>query len=285
MYEHDEKRLVSKDLGATLRHEFMHVLHHRDMQRLGQRHPIWIQEGLASLIEDYDRAGGAPGDTLEPGPSWRTNITKRLADARRAKSLRELAADNGRRFGAVRPLAEYAQVRTLFLYLYEQGKLWDWYDVYTVSGTHGYAVDPSGLSAIEAVFDLELPAFEAAYFSWVRDELPETPQEESQLAAVLGISLLPGRGDGPEVRRLPPGARARTGLRLGDVIRWIDGQPVRDEAERIRRLDGLEPGDEVTIGYRRSRLTGETVAKLIETPPHPLENRNPPQAPPIGIGR
>src|SRR5262249_10254315 len=40
-YEHDQKRLVSMDLGATLRHEFFHVLHWRDMTRRGQVQPIW----------------------------------------------------------------------------------------------------------------------------------------------------------------------------------------------------------------------------------------------------
>lgn len=35
-YEHDPKRLVSMDLGATLRHEFFHVLHWRD--KIGRAH-------------------------------------------------------------------------------------------------------------------------------------------------------------------------------------------------------------------------------------------------------
>src|SRR5690606_3106481 len=42
-YDHDTKRLIARDLGSTLRHEFLHVLHWRSMMHLGQRHPIWIQ--------------------------------------------------------------------------------------------------------------------------------------------------------------------------------------------------------------------------------------------------
>jgi len=52
-YEHQQRRLVAQDLGATLRHEFIHVLHWRDMNRLGQTHAPWIQEGLASLIDAF----------------------------------------------------------------------------------------------------------------------------------------------------------------------------------------------------------------------------------------
>src|SRR5690606_4633408 len=51
-YSDDEKMLVTQDLGGTLRHEFWHVLHWRDQRRRGQLHPIWIMEGLCSLVED-----------------------------------------------------------------------------------------------------------------------------------------------------------------------------------------------------------------------------------------
>ena len=47
LYEHKDRSLVSRDTGSSLRHEFVHLMHWGHMQRLGQRHPIWIQEGKA----------------------------------------------------------------------------------------------------------------------------------------------------------------------------------------------------------------------------------------------
>ncbi|MEC9372571.1 MAG: tetratricopeptide repeat protein, partial [Planctomycetota bacterium] len=51
-YDHDHRRLISQDIGPSFRHEFFHVLHWRDMARRDQRHPEWIMEGLAALVED-----------------------------------------------------------------------------------------------------------------------------------------------------------------------------------------------------------------------------------------
>ena len=250
---------------------------------------MWIQEGLASLVEDYDIEGGFSNDPVADGaaislaPSWRSNIVKRLGGARKLKPLRVLAEQPVSAFANSRPLAQYAQVRTVFLYLDHLDLLGEWYDLYTTDETHGYEADPTGLSAIEAVTRLELDDFEAAYLAWVRQDLPEVPEDANDLDAVLGIDLSMGQGDGLEVKGLPPGARRRVGLKLGDVITSIDGEPVRDMGELVRRLDGREPGDTVRLGYRRAILTGESEATLIEPPPHPLERRNRPQAPPVGF--
>ena len=42
MYEHTFRRLVSRDIGNSLRHEFVHALHFGHMARLDQPHPLWI---------------------------------------------------------------------------------------------------------------------------------------------------------------------------------------------------------------------------------------------------
>ena len=181
-YEHDEKRLVAQDLGGTLRHEFFHVLHWRDMDRLGQVHPIWIQEGLAALVEDLDplriRTRSSPvsrsipagidprlvpGESAEPAadtdatrtpdegwfpaPSWRSNIVKRLARTGPLPGFREFAAMDHAAFSTNRPLATYAHARTMLLYLAERGVLADWYARYTTDEVVGYDADPSGLAA------------------------------------------------------------------------------------------------------------------------------------------
>ncbi|NIM60902.1 MAG: hypothetical protein GTO30_04390, partial [Acidobacteria bacterium] len=49
IYEHERRRLIARDIGASLRHELTHAYHYADMDRLGQRHPLWVQEGIATL--------------------------------------------------------------------------------------------------------------------------------------------------------------------------------------------------------------------------------------------
>ncbi len=264
-YEHDQKRLVAQDLGATLRHEFFHVLHWRAMDRLGQVHPIWIQEGLASLVEDLDPV--APGsDELEPAPSWRTNIVKRLAEARRLPSLEELAGLSHERFSTSRPLAQYAQARTLFLFLHERGLFGDWLRVYTGSDTDGFDADRSGLAALDKVVGLGREEGERLYRAWVATSLPEIVEEPGDARAQLGVALEPGDGDGPRIRVLPRAVRRATDLRLNDVITAIDGRPTRDTHEYLRVIADYAPGDKVTVSYRRGRLHGETDVTLVPVP-------------------
>ena len=81
-YERDRKRLVSQDIGPSLRHEFFHVLHWRRMDRTGQQHPYWVMEGFATLVEDIE-ADGSGGISVVP--SWRTNIVRRLERAGRRR--------------------------------------------------------------------------------------------------------------------------------------------------------------------------------------------------------
>src|SRR5690606_15189567 len=53
-YDHDRRTLLSRELRPSLRHEITHALHHAQMDRLGQKHPMWVQEGLASVFELYE---------------------------------------------------------------------------------------------------------------------------------------------------------------------------------------------------------------------------------------
>ncbi|MEM7754582.1 MAG: PDZ domain-containing protein [Planctomycetota bacterium] len=263
-YEHDRRRLVAQDLGPTLRHEFLHVLHWRGMDRLGQRHPIWIQEGLASLVEDLDpvRMGS---DTLRPAPSRRTNVVKRLAKVNRLPKLDELAGLSHQRFSTRRPLAQYAQARTLFFYLDDRGLLGPWLNAYVGDPVFGYDDDPTGTRAFDRV--TEKPRDEAwrDYRVWASRSLAEAPESFTDIDASLGIGIEPGDGDGPRVNQLPPGARGRTGLRLGDIVTSIDGRTTRTTDETVRILASYRPGDSVTLTYRRGRLHGETEFALVAT--------------------
>jgi len=253
-YEHDGKRLVAMDLGSTLRHEFFHVLHWRSCTRLGQLHPIWIQEGLCSLVEDYDTGGDG---SLQPAPSWRTNTAKRLEKLGHLLPIEQLAALPPNRFSGSRPLANYAQARAVFLFIWQRGKLADWYSTYT----RGFHEDPSGVKALEGVFEMPIEQLNAQYKAWLR-MLPAVPEEILPGMASLGVEIDAGRGEGPVVFKVF--GRKKDGLRTGDIVTSIDSKATRDIAELVRVLSQYQPGDTVEVAYRRGRLYGSANVTLVE---------------------
>ncbi len=253
-YEHQQRRLVAQDLGATLRHEYVHVLHWRDMSRMGQEHAPWIQEGLASLVEDFDVVGGR----LVPVPSWRTNMVKRLQRVRKLPSIETIAQMDLKTFTNRRPLARYAQARTILMWLHEQRKLGQFYSEYTKS----YTNDPTGLLALERVVGAEMDEINKRYRVWVAD-LEEVAETGSDLEATLGISVENGTGDGVVITKLTSEARRRSGLRLGSIITGINGRPTRDLHELIRLLGRYKAGDTVQVRWRRGTIHGENPVELI----------------------
>lgn len=253
-YEHDSKRLVSMDLGSSLRHEFFHVLHWRDMTRRGQFHPIWIMEGLCSLVEDYD-GDGAGG--LRPSTSWRSNVVKRLEKLNKMDTIGQLAKLGPMAFSGSRPLAHYAEARTVFLYLYQCGKLKAWYGAYV----EGYRAEPSGIAAMEKVLGKPIKDIEKDYKAWVR-LLPEVPEQIASGAASLGLDVDAGNGEGPVVAAVDR-RRGAPALKVGDVITSIDHRATRDIAEMVRVLGGLRVGQKVEVAYRRGKVYGEVEVELV----------------------
>ena len=48
-YDDATRTILVKRPGPELRHEFTHALHAADQHALGQEHPVWLSEGLATL--------------------------------------------------------------------------------------------------------------------------------------------------------------------------------------------------------------------------------------------
>jgi len=263
-YTHDTKRLVAQDLGATLRHEFFHVLHWRDNVRHGQEHAIWVQEGLCSLVEDYEIVGDGDDARLKPVPSWRTNIAKRLNQGGHLMTIKQIASIPREKFTGDRPLANYGQARTIFLYLYEKGKLKDWYAAYT----KGFREDRTGVKAFEVAFGKPIADIEKEYKAWVRG-LPMVAEQIKPGEASLGVDVDPGNGDGPVIADIPKDGRGPknpsrlAGLKVGDVITAIDNKPTRDLNELVRLLGEKEVGEEVEVSYRRGTKHETTKVKLV----------------------
>ncbi len=244
-YDHDRKQLVAQDLGGTLRHEFFHVLHWRSASRLGQDHPIWIQEGLCSLVEDYDVVGG----TLTPVPSWRTNTVKRILAGGKLTRIEELAAIPRDKFSAGgRTMARYAECRSFFLFLYSKGLLGPWYRRYIET----FDADPTGVASILATLDTDIDGANAMYRDWLRS-LPDVAEPGGREGrSGLGVDVDPGEGDGPVVTQAASRAARASGIRVGDVIYAINDRPTRDVFELVRVLGSYAPGTVVTLSARRA---------------------------------
>jgi hypothetical protein len=253
-YSHDEKTLRSIDMGSTLRHEFSHVLHWRHMDQVGQRHQPWVQEGLCSLAEDIDTR---PDGTLVPIPSYRTNQAKRLVKSGRITPWKQLFELDHEDFVNPRPMAYYAQGRAIFLWLHTKGKLRDWYTYYVKN----FDEDPSGARAFELTFNKPLKDVEREFRSWA-SRVPDVPENFRVGGAVFPFALADSL-DGVAVDSIPSNRRKAGDLRVRDVIVAINGQAVRDLGEIVRLLAELDPGDTVTIEYRRAGVTRTTTVMLV----------------------
>lgn len=256
-YDHDRKLLVAQDLGGTLRHEFFHVLHWRSASRRGQQHPIWIQEGLCSLVEDYDIIN----ETLTPVPSWRTNTVKRLLNAGRLTPIDELAAIPRDKFAAGgRTMARYAECRAVFLFLHDKGVLGNWYQTYIST----FADDPSGIEAMLNTLDTDLRGLNTMYRDWLK-ALPTVPEPGGKEGRVgLGIDVDPGSGDGPVVTQAVSKTARASGIRPSDVIYAVNGRPTRDVFELVRILGAYQPRETVELSVRRASRHTRISVQLVD---------------------
>jgi hypothetical protein len=245
IYEHDKRRLIARDTGSSLRHELVHALHYAHMDQLGQRHPLWIQEGLASLYESYviDSDGGS----ISFLPNERHNIVKGLALSGRLTRWRDLFEMSDDEF-MDKASRLYPQARSIFEYLAEQGKLSCWYRALI----ENHEADPSGGRAIRICFDQPLSEVERQWQQWVRRR-PKVDIAIDNGDAALGIeSALHSSNDGVLIADVLPGSAADAGsLEVGDVIVAVDGEPTRSLTELQTIIATKRVGDRVRVRARR----------------------------------
>jgi len=243
IYDPEKRRLISSDLGPSFRHELMHVFHFRRLERLGQRRPHWFTEGLAALHEDLDpRRSG-----FVPVGSWRTDIAKRRLAAGRLRDWDDLFNQDRDRFVGHRPKAQYAQSRAIAMWMHDRGRLRGVIDAMART----IEDDPSGF---EAVTDAAGEHAQREFRGWLATLTTGEPDVVEETAR-LGLILKAGKGDGPEIERTESGSPAsRARLRRRDVIRSVDGRPVRTVSEFLR---AVAPPGEHTLGVLRGRATPE----------------------------
>ena len=235
----ESNRLVARQIGVTLRHEFTHAMHWGDQQARGQNHVIWVMEGLAGLDENATFSGGH----IHPEPNTRLNALQRVLQGKREMSWKNL-------FEASQPLfmrnamVTYPESRYVMMYFYQKGKLREWYLTYCKM----FEKDPSGIGATEKVFGKKLGEIEADWKKWVTSlaPLPEHPNK-----AYLGVSLK-GDADGVEIRDIVPGSGAdKAGLQPKDVILKVGSLRTVDIDKLIEFVAKQAVGSVVMVEYRR----------------------------------
>ena len=247
MYEHPRRRIVTGDIGTVLRHEYTHAMHFGHMERLGQPHVMWVQEGLASLYEVYELA---PDTSIRFVPTERHNQARKIAANKRAISLAQVVTMNPDEFMA-KSQSLYPVVRSVFEYMADQGKLRAWYKRYVDT----FAQDRSGRRAIEDIFGETIDEFEASWRAWVLAR-PAVDVAVGRGDRNVGVDIKAAT-DGVEVTRVARGSAAqRAGIVAGDVIVAIDGTPVRSPREWTEATAAIRV-PELAITIRRAGKRSE----------------------------
>ena len=241
VYLHGTRLLVTRDIGESLRHEFAHRMHWADMDLRGQRHPMWVQEGLASLYEEY--VWNDDG-TIKFVPNMRHNIARRQVQAGIALSWDKLFQLEPDQFLAGNARF-YPQVRSMFEFLAALGLLEEWYEAYVAT----FDQDPGGGKAFEQVFGLPVDQVNQRWKSWVLDR-GSIDDRVSYGDASIGISGIEA-GDGVQVEQIIGRNARRAGLRRGDVITQVDEKPVRALGELMLAIAGRKIGETVQLEIRR----------------------------------
>ncbi|MSR28208.1 MAG: PDZ domain-containing protein [Phycisphaerales bacterium] len=253
LYEHRLRQLVVRDTGSTLRHEYTHAIHHGHMERLGQRHPLWIQEALATLFEDWERG---PNNEVVLKPNLRTNEAYELVRKRKDLPWTEFVALDDAAFMTA-AVDHYAQARSMLLYAAEMGKLQEWYRALT----KGFGTDPTGRRALEQVFSAPIGRIEEQWRAWVMDR----GKIDATLAdgdGVMGISVS-GVADGVHIDSVQAGGPAqRAGLREGDVIVQIDATEIRSAGDFLVASARRNAGESLAVRFRRGQIYGTIQVRL-----------------------
>ncbi|MBY0309498.1 MAG: PDZ domain-containing protein [Phycisphaerales bacterium] len=282
IYDNWKLQLIARDLGPTLRHEYWHSLHWRHMSRLGQVHPVWLQEGLCSLIEDIDIAAeGATKSGVEevvPVDSWRTNTAKRMIRNNLLPKLSTLMTMDEKTFMGGKVLGNYAAARSFFLWLASRTAnqppkpgeppaaplssrtvLKDWYAAYVAD----YPTDPTGKTTTERILGKPLAELDKEFRGWLL-ALPDVGEPNSPGLPTLPCDMQPVGGEGMVVIGTGTGDLLKNPLLKGDVIVAVDGHPVRDQTELARLLgtSAFKPGQRVKLKVRRDGRPFEATVML-----------------------
>lgn len=242
-YEDTTRTVVSMRLGQFMTHEFTHALHAADQHAIGQEHPVWLSEGLASLYESAE----IDGTKLIAHDNSRLKFVRYAAKSGGLVPLEKLLRMTRQDFNA-RPNLAYGQASGLLRYLQEAGLLKPFYDAYIA----GYAKDPTGATALEQTTGSTLPAIQKAFSQWIQ-ERPEPPTPLRAGGPLLGVGIADAI-DGVRITNIPAERPALSAdIKVGDVMVAMDGKELRDRAALERLLAPHESGQQALLRLRRGK--------------------------------
>lgn len=237
-YNFRDRTLTSINLSGIMIHEFTHALHHNDMARAEQKHPIWIAEGLATLFQLSDMNRGL----LVPKVDNQLDAMQLKLRMKQHTPLAEFVKLDQKGF-LESSTPHYRQARYLMLYLQRLNKLEDFYTTYKKT----YDKDPTGRQALEKTLGVALPQIETNWRTWVLELTPPW-QPGGKVVAHLGIRMKP-HDDGVKIDALLRGGAAHQGgvLKPGDVIVKIAGRPTPSPQKLTAVVRSLLPRQTVDI--------------------------------------
>ena len=217
-------------------HEFTHALHFADMLARGQRHPIWLVEGLATLFEASDRDG-----RVVPHHSYRLGVVQAAVQAERHIPWKALMKMSHPDYMRTQRLA-YAQSRYVLFYLHDKGLLKTFYDDYTAPAN--FKRDRSALESFEVALGKPIECIERDWREWVmKQKVPPVP--------FLGIEMAEKGGKVAVTRVVRGTPAAKGGIRAGDAIDGIDGDPIKSISNLMDAIGNRKVGDEIAVEVMR----------------------------------
>lgn len=232
------RTLASISFSTVLLHELTHAAHHNDQILSKQDHAIWVVEGLASFYQQgrNEPTGFAPkigGDV--------TGLQEALQQ-RALPSIEALAKMDQKKF-LQKPERNYPHSRYLIHYLFQQGKLQEFYQAYKRT----YAQDPTGRAALEAILPGDLDQIEKAWRTWL-SELDPPWKSKLLVKAHLGIRMEDVK-EGVEITALLRGTAARRAnqLQVGDILLSIGGRATPTPRDLAQAVQTFRPGQTVLI--------------------------------------
>ncbi|MCA9291798.1 MAG: PDZ domain-containing protein [Phycisphaerales bacterium] len=244
IYEHSKRRLIARNIGGSLRHEFFHLMHYGHMERVHQRHALWIQEGMASLYEDYEFT---PAGAIRFLANERHNVVRQEAADGSLPRWDALFAMSEDRF-MVRATSLYPMARSIFRFVADEGLLETWYGRYVTN----FGIDPTGRVAFEEAFGTSIDEVERKWRAWVRRQ-PLVDTVIARNDGALGVTLAAAQSnDGIVIARvLERSGAAEAGLTSGDIIVAIDDRSTRSPNELLTIIAAHRAGDTVRVRIRR----------------------------------
>jgi len=241
-YNHAGRMLVTPSIGGALIHEFTHALHFADMDARRQQHPIWIVEGLATCFETSE----VTDNCAVPKHNHRLTVIQRTIAAGRCIPLDKFVNYSHLQYMGNASVC-YAQSRYIMFYLWKHNLLDKFYKLYV---EEEYKKDKTGRSALEKVLGKKLEEFQKEWEEWVKGQKVEI-KRVAKGGPFMGIGLAAAAGGIQVLRVVPGGPADKAGIKEGDLIISIDGEPVKTRDRLIEILKKHKPGDVIELEVLR----------------------------------